>query len=400
MHQYLVTEVVLWKRQEAYEKIKSNGITSESMEISVTDGLMCDDYYRIDDFYFTAFCLLGTAEPCFESAALLTFSRDAFQEQLNEMVSEFKLAFGIDSKLDETMKKEGDEKAMAKLDELLAKFNVSMEDLTFDVEGLNDEELETRFEEVFNAQEDDVDPTQEEFEVDETEPVEPEEPIEEPTEEDFALEGESQILMSSLISSLRETIWNKESVTDEWGTYARYYYVDLCVDTNEVFFEDSKDWKLYGTTYEVNGDEVTVDFENVKRKKYAIVDYVESLEDYSFSVKDIVENIVNTMSRNFSEKYGEIEGKYNAMLTEQNNSAIDTLISQFEAKLQDEPEFRAIVTKKYEYKAAELETILYAMLGKKQFSLIDKPQQRTPKAPVIHEEDDKKDTGRYGNYLI
>ena len=55
-HKYLTTEVLLWKRQEAYEKVKSNGITSQSMEIVVNEGKMRDENdYEILDFYFTIY---------------------------------------------------------------------------------------------------------------------------------------------------------------------------------------------------------------------------------------------------------------------------------------------------------------------------------------------------------
>ncbi len=78
VHNYLCVDVLLWKRQEAYKKIKEDGITAESMEISVKDGRMQDGFFVIDDFEFTAFCLLGSAEPCFESASLAMFSMDSF----------------------------------------------------------------------------------------------------------------------------------------------------------------------------------------------------------------------------------------------------------------------------------------------------------------------------------
>ena len=38
IHEYLYAEVLLWKRQEAYQKIKKDGITAHSMEIKVKDG--------------------------------------------------------------------------------------------------------------------------------------------------------------------------------------------------------------------------------------------------------------------------------------------------------------------------------------------------------------------------
>lgn len=93
IHEYLCVDALLWKRQEAYEKIKRDGITDESMEIKVKDGKMVDGCYIINDFEFTAFCLLGLVEPCYESASLHVFSADRFKEQYTQMMREFKLCF-------------------------------------------------------------------------------------------------------------------------------------------------------------------------------------------------------------------------------------------------------------------------------------------------------------------
>ena len=93
MHEYLCTDVLLWKRQEAYKKIKEDGITDESMEISVKEGKMVDGVYVIERFEFTAFCLLGTAEPCYESASLEVFSCGDFKQQLADMMQVLPLDF-------------------------------------------------------------------------------------------------------------------------------------------------------------------------------------------------------------------------------------------------------------------------------------------------------------------
>lgn len=38
VHEYLCVDALIWKRQEAYKKIKEDGITDESMEISIKEG--------------------------------------------------------------------------------------------------------------------------------------------------------------------------------------------------------------------------------------------------------------------------------------------------------------------------------------------------------------------------
>lgn len=90
-HRYLCVEVLLWKRQEAYEHIKDNKVIEHSMEIDVVNGgFSKEGYYNITEFIFTAFCLLESAEPCFESSALHMFSIDDFKEQYSLMMKELK----------------------------------------------------------------------------------------------------------------------------------------------------------------------------------------------------------------------------------------------------------------------------------------------------------------------
>ena len=89
-HDYLVIDGLLWKRTPAYEKIKRDGITGQSMEITVTDGRTEDGHYEIADFTFTALCILGDGiEPCFESASLETFSLEPFKKTFSMMVEDF-----------------------------------------------------------------------------------------------------------------------------------------------------------------------------------------------------------------------------------------------------------------------------------------------------------------------
>ena len=65
VHDYFcIDNVILWKRQSCYNKIKNNGITSQSMEIAINDGNLSDGVLYINSFEFEAFCLLESAEPC------------------------------------------------------------------------------------------------------------------------------------------------------------------------------------------------------------------------------------------------------------------------------------------------------------------------------------------------
>lgn len=378
MHQYLCTEVVLWKRQEAYEKIKSNGITKQSMEIEVTNGEMLDDYYDIKDFCFTAFCLLGTAEPCFESAALFTFAeQEDFKEQYTEMLKEFKLAFASAS---DDIKKEGNENL--KLKELLEKYSVTEESLPFEVEGLTDEELEEKFIDEYEKTDDESE-TDDEPETDpEAEDDEPEESEKEPVEDpandsdtdnddgaDDGGESEDFELNSQIGSALREAVRSAEELECEWGTCPRYWMVDYDEAVQEVYFYDEEDYKLYGCPYTLDGDDVILDLEQCKRKKYAIVDYIEGAEQ---------ELEVFELIKLFNEKYAGLKVDADEFerlkefetgtLQKKREAEEAALFEKFEDKLKDNEDFEALKENAAKYELDTLEKELFALVGKIDFT--------------------------------
>lgn len=403
MHQYLCTEVVLWKRQEAYDKLKESGITKQSMEIEVTNGEMLDDYYDIKDFCFTAFCLLGTAEPCFESAALFTFSeQEDFKKQYTEMLKEFKLAFASASEND---KKEGKENL--KLKELLEKYSVVEEDLKFEVEGLSDEELETKFAEEFaETKKDDADSDPVEEEVDEEDPEdEPsgEEEVETASEDDQEDEGSSSddnsdsaeeggaddetgsddggaddggsdggeggedfALNSQVRENLNAAVRDAATIETDWGTYSRYWMVDYDEATQEVFFYDNEDWKLYGCGYSFDGDDIKIDIDNAKRKKYSIVDYVEGSESQEFALSELIETFNNKYAevKVDAEEFERLKNFESDILTAKREESEKALFDKFEDKLKDNDEFKALKEKASEYELDALEKELFALVGK------------------------------------
>lgn len=153
IHKYLYIEVLLWKRQEAYQKIKEDGITDESMEISIKEGHMENGIYVIERFEFTAFCLLGTAKPCYESASLMVFSQEDFKAKLGEMMREFKETVKTAQSPDGVgihpqSYSEGGEKALDEKKELMTQYNLTEEMLGFSLDEFSLEELQAKFEEM------------------------------------------------------------------------------------------------------------------------------------------------------------------------------------------------------------------------------------------------------------
>lgn len=285
LHEYLCVDALLWKRQEAYKKIKEDGITDESMEISVKEGEMIDGVYVIKRFEFTAFCLLGTAQPCYESASLEMFSRDDFKAQLAEMMQEFKESFTLAQSSNEVgiylqNNSEGGDEVLEQKIALMKEFGLTAEQLDFNLEDFSVDELRTKFEEMKNS-----------------------------------------ALNFALAEQFREELINAlsvETVETCFGTMTRYWYVDYDNDVSEVYCYDTEDWKLYGFTYSLNGDNVTINFDEKKRKKFSIVDFDEGEQIAAFAA------VFATVTEKFNENNVQWEQKY--------QTASDT-ISSMESEL-------------------------------------------------------------------
>ena len=292
VHEYLCAEALLWKRQEAYQKIKKDGCSSQSMEITVNDGKMVNGVYEIYDFEFTAFALIGV-EPCFESAAL-EFSKQDFKQQLSEMMLEIKESFSKvntstedDNIHPQNYSMEGGEKVLKDKLDLIAKYGLDAEALDFSIDDISLDELEEKLKE-FTADKPDDNHNDTDGDADNK----------------FALEG-----------NFREELYRAleaEKVQREWGEVTRYWFVDYDKDANEVFCWDSNDWLLYGFAYKIDGDAVTIDFDSKKRKKYEIVDFDEGEQASPFAA-------VYTMLEEKIHSNTDLEAKY--------QSASDTIAS-------------------------------------------------------------------------
>jgi hypothetical protein len=136
-----------------------------SVEIAVEEmSYNCDeDYLSIDKFHFIGVTILGYQQDGVtaiqEGMAGSKITIDDFSINQNSMFSETyqeKLIETLDklntilSNLNTDAQKGGSK--MNKLEELMAQYNITAEDVTFDTEGLSDEELEAKFAEVFGDQ--------------------------------------------------------------------------------------------------------------------------------------------------------------------------------------------------------------------------------------------------------
>lgn len=248
-HEYLFADVLLWKRQAAYEKIKNDGIVGHSMEINVKTGETIDGVYHIHDFEFTAFALLGdNVTPCFESSALEVFSASEFKKSMSAMMQELKDTYQSIDASDEAEDKnetdtEGGEEVLDEKLELAKKYGIDVDSLDFELDSLSLEELTEKFEQMQS--------------------------------ENKPHEGEEDFALTQGITEEMERVLRIPQVKRDWGEFSRYCYVDCDMELGEVYAFDHEDRVLVGFHYEMNGDSIVIDFESRKRKKWVIADFEE-----------------------------------------------------------------------------------------------------------------------------
>lgn len=374
-HEYLCADVLIWKRQEAYNKIKNDGVVAHSMELTVKDGETVDGVFVINDFEFTAFCLLGEDhEPCFESSALGMFSLDEMKKQMAQMMSELKEEFSLVKSLqgvDDTHPHNNFTEGGKVLDEkiaLVTEYGFEVDNLDFSIDEMSIEELREKFESMKN------------------DAVATAEPVHEETFE----------LNSQMCEEIRCAV-EAEMVERSWGKMPRYSVVDYDADAKMVYCFDADDhWRLYGFAFSMNGDNVVVDFESKKRMKFAIVDFDDGEQAMPFD--SIFENISDQFTANdtqWSEKYQSASdtivsmndelGTLRQFKTDTENAAAEVARNEVFALFEDlvgVEEFDTLRNDCAEYNLAALEEKCFAIRGRNGSVAKFPVEQKPPKIMV------------------
>lgn len=394
-HEYLVVDgVLLWKRQDVYNHIVNDlgGNVSHSMEITVNKGYkdQSSGCYCIQDFEFTALCLLENCEPCFQGSELSLYSYDNFKKKFELMMEDFKEAFSVvnshecESAYTEEKLTKGGEVVLEK-QELLNEYGIDVSTLDFSIEEFTVDELREKLESM------------------KAEVAKTEEP-DEPASENF-----------ELTSNINEGIYSAiESVTidTEWGQVCRYGVVDTDMALSEVYVYDRTDWLLYGLPFSMDGDNVVVDFASKKRKKYAIVDFDGGEQASMFA--DTYAAMTNKLSElaEVSEKY-----EHASAALEQANAELEDLrkfksdvefaaehakkeevLALFEDLAGDE-KFEALKSSCDNYSIDELEEKCYAIRGRKAAVAKFSVEAKSLKLSVEREGDTEKADKPYGGIV-
>ena len=399
VHEYLCVEVLLWKRQEAYKLIKESGVVGQSMEITINDGHDGDGMYCIDSFIFTALCLLGDEhEPCFESASLNVFGLSSFQAQYQEMLNEFKLAF---AQVSGTNPVQGGEEPMNNELDVNVPVEDAPENIVVDVdtdtssveaveapvdgegneggEGENFEETPAE-PTVETPTEDGIEGSGADNPVDDSDGVDGE-PSDEPVEEQFSL-----TLMDKL-GEIQMALASKESILDPWGyEMPRFCFVDV-QDSDVIFWDAKENWMLMGAPIVESGDKISINFEQMKRKKVSYEDFIDGS-----SANDWMNQMFTSLSNRLvsAERLNELQGQYDvlngkytvlydaeqARLDAERREAVAGVFEKFEKLLGGDAEFEALKSEEHNDVEA-LENKCFSLYGKKKavFTVADKKQK-------------------------
>ena len=345
---------------EAADIIRRKNGTKVSCELVINELAYNakEKYLDLTDFYFGGCTLLGCDENgneigegmlgaradisdfCHEEP-VFTSQDKMFEalEKLNTTLSNFNMIFG----------KKGDDK-MGKFEELLAKYGVTAEEVTFDIEGLSDEELETKFAEVFEegdngAEGGDEGEGEGEGAGDEGDDGEGEDNDD---GEEGADEGEGEPEKFTKIftvelshDDIRNALY---TLIRQYETDDEYYYIREVFD-NYFVMQDWWNNKIYKQNYAVDGENVSLEGDRV--------------EVFEILVTKEEKEALDALKDN----YAALEGKYNELKEFKDNYDAAEIKAQKDAifarevysVLADDEAFKALVADAENFSVEEVE---------------------------------------------
>lgn len=246
---------------KASEILKREGECAVSVELSIRE-LSYDarqKFLNIEDFFFSGVTILGKTpqnelvKPGMTGSniKLADFSaknNSLFEKYENKMIEFQERLSKLESACSNTHYTEegGNKTNMNKFEELLSKYDKTVEDITFDYAGLSDEELETKFETEFG---------------------------EESTENNEQFEKiirTYEISHEDIRYALYQLLAEFESADNEW------YFINSVYDTYFTYENWNGD-KIYGQVYTKDGDNVAFEGEryNLHRELLTDSEYTE-----------------------------------------------------------------------------------------------------------------------------
>lgn len=370
---YLFTDCLLWKRQPGYECLANQKKWHQSMEIDLNKYVVdAEGYCVIEDFTYTAFCILGNSvEPCFESASVQLTSDAAvsiYKQQFALMLADLK---------DEASKAETyvEEEPVVKItaearDRILAEFNIKLEDVSFELtDDMTEEEFRTALTEMAEAT-----PVEDPAPAEGTEnPTEA--PVEEPAETpngEPVVEAEpptpvvEQKSFSATYNQKRQALQNSLPVSDN------VYCWLMDFDDSYVYYEQ-------------------IEFADDDRTEINLrASYVFDIDTLSAQISSDTEIIICkwlTLEENAKVEADralleELKTFKQERLQADHENEIDLAVEEF-ADLEGIEEFETLKANAYSFENADaLRKECYAIKGKREYAKPDNQNKKTVRVPI------------------
>lgn len=335
--EYLVSECLLWKRQRGYELLKEKGKFSVSMEIEVTDGVFNDDtqLYEINDYIFTAVAILGEGvQPCFSSANVKLFSKDLEYNNMMADVKQFSKELLEFQKEGETMEETTQVVDASEVSEVSENPVVEVSE--------SSEVSEVSVTEEYQAEEESVEETTEEVvEATEEQTFAAEDSQEQPAEEEQPEVTVEELLQQAVNATTTDEILD---IFDQVLSVVGLGEIDI-----RTMFSKESDAKR---ELEEQLLATVTEFEKMKTEYERLVEFEKSI------------------------------------LTEQKKVEVENLLNKF-STLEGFEGFEELKEKAFEIELSDLEQQLFALLGKKSFSLIKQDKVVEEPMTVVFEKVEK-----------
>ena len=327
---------------DAAEIIERKGGTKVSVELSINEMSysVSKGAFVFDDFEVMGCTCLGvnpeTGEEIKEGMEGASLTIHDFSEENNSLI-----------KNADFEEEKGGQLKLSKFEELLEKYGVTAEEITFEYENLSDEELEKVFEETFGKTENVSDTTEESLEKDfaddeNEDDGEDDGETSEETEETVPIsdEDEDEETTRKTTNTFELTLSDREwavwrLVEETYGNEEEYGF---CCDVYDdyVVMHSCGDGRYYKQAYSVNDDEVQLEGERVEvyveyltAEERAALDLMRSTYDELKQYKDNNEQmIVNTQKDEvfaaFDEKLANNED-YQNLKSNRDNYSVDDI---------------------------------------------------------------------------
>ena len=390
---YLMAHAVIPEEYTAASDIiRRKGGTKVSCEIAIDTMQYNEDSGILDiiDFSFIGVCLLGDhvtegmagARADIESMAEFSAENNSvvanveFNKVMVETLSKLNKALDRFNNINDSNKK-GGENAMNKLDTLLEEYGLDKSEIEFDTDGLSDEDLETKFVEVYG----DADEFKKKRKCAEN--------GDESEEEDFAgcgkkkkrcaVNTENSTVEFELshddirmaLYGLLESTWDESSYAWVCEVYDTYF-----IYQKETYGDDGYEYKYYKQGYSKNEDNVELSGDPV--------------EVFSTFVTESEKTALD-MIRSQYEELKAFKDQYDAAQTKAQKDEI--LESAEYAEIKDSEEFKALVADAEKYSVDELKVkadLIFAAAMKKKFNFEAKPEKKSVGINFNAEPDKKK----------